>query len=74
MLKIQYQTFGIITKLMVLRANGEEQRIVLHNFFDKGRAVLAQKKANVRSCVRKRKNDDNRYVEFKIAQKVSTKE
>ena len=26
-LKTQDQTFGIITKLIVLRANGEEQRI-----------------------------------------------
>ena len=43
------------------------------NFLTGGRAVLVQKKANVRSCVQIRKNDDNRYVEFKIAQKAINK-
>ena len=35
-----------------------------------GRAVLEQKKANVGACVSILKKDDNRYVEFKIAQKA----
>ncbi len=39
-----------------------------------GRAVLAQKKANVGACVPIRKKDDNRYAEFKIAQKALNKE
>ena len=39
-----------------------------------GRAVLAQKKANVGACAPIRKKDDNRYAEFKIAQKALNKE
>ena len=39
-----------------------------------GRAVLAQKKANVGACVPIRKKDDNRHKEFKIAQKALNKE
>ena len=38
-----------------------------------GRTVLAQKRANVGACVSIRKKDKNQYVEFKIAQKFSTK-
>ena len=39
-----------------------------------GRPVLGQKKTNVRSCVPIRKDDDNRYAQFKTAQKVLNKE
>ena len=39
-----------------------------------GRAVLAQKKANVGACVPIRKMDKNRYVEFKIAWKILNKD
>jgi hypothetical protein len=39
-----------------------------------GRPVLGQKKSNVKSCVPLRKSDDNRYVEFKTAQKVLNQE
>ena len=35
-----------------------------------GRPVLGQKKSNAKACVPIRKSDDNRYAEFKIAQKV----
>ena len=37
--------------------------IFCDHFLTGGRAVLAQKKANVGSCVRIRKNDYNRYVD-----------
>ena len=39
-----------------------------------GRAVLGQKRASVGACVPIRKEDDNRYDQFKIAQKVLNKE
>jgi hypothetical protein len=35
-----------------------------------GRPVLGQKKSNAKECVPMRKRDDNRYAEFKTAQKV----
>ena len=38
-----------------------------------GRAILAQKKTNVGSCVPIRKKDDNRYAEHEIAQKALNK-
>jgi hypothetical protein len=39
-----------------------------------GRAVLGQKRANVGACVPIRKDDDNRYAQFRIAQKALNKE
>ena len=39
-----------------------------------GKAVLAQKKANVGACVPLRKKDDNRHAEFMIGQKALNKE
>ena len=39
-----------------------------------GRAVLGQKKANVAACLPIRKEDDNRYTQFKTAQKILNKE
>ena len=53
MLKIQVQIFGIITKLIVLRTNGEAQIrcIFCDTVLTGGRAILAQKKANVGSCI-----------------------
>ena len=39
-----------------------------------GRAVLDQKRPNVAACAPIRKEDDNRYAQFKTAQKVLNKE
>ena len=39
-----------------------------------GRPVLGQKKSNAKACVPIRKSDDNRYAEFKTAQKVLNRE
>ena len=39
-----------------------------------GRPVLEQSKANVRFCVPIRKEDDDRYEQFKTAQKVLNKQ
>ena len=55
---------------------GRSKEYKMHHlwwFLTGGRAVLAQKKANVRSCFLIHKNDDNRYVEFRIAQKAVNK-
>ncbi len=67
---------GIITKLMVVRANGAAQRMSGAHFFDTaftrcsssrvlahilGRAVLGQIRPNVAAGVPIRKEDDNRY-------------
>ena len=38
-----------------------------------GRAVLGKKKANIGACVPIRREDDNRYAQFKTAQKVLNK-
>ncbi len=39
-----------------------------------GRSVLDQKKSNVKPCIPMCKDGDNRYAEFKNAQKVLNKE
>ena len=39
-----------------------------------GRAVLGQKIANIGSCAPIRKEDDNRYIQFKSAEKVLNKD
>ena len=39
-----------------------------------GRAVLGQKRAHVKACVPIRKDDDNRYAQFKNAQSVLNKD
>jgi hypothetical protein len=39
-----------------------------------GRPVLKQKKANIKSCVPVRKDDDNRNAQVKAAQKILNKE
>ena len=87
-LNVQDQSFGIIIKLIVFRANGAEPR-VSHAPFDTaftgcassrafahilGRAVLGQKRPNVGACVPMNKDDDNRCAQFKNAQKVLNKE
>jgi hypothetical protein len=38
-----------------------------------GRPVLGQKKSNIKACVPIRKDDDNRYVQFKTAEKFLDK-
>ena len=54
-----------------IRVGAKDIRCIFcDTFWTGGRAVLAQKNANVECCVRIRKSDDNRYVEFKIAQKA----
>ena len=39
-----------------------------------GRAVLGQKRSNIGACVPIRKDNDNRYTQFKNAQKILNKE
>ncbi len=39
-----------------------------------GRAVLSQKKANIRACVPMHREDDNGYAQFKTAQIVLNKD
>jgi hypothetical protein len=39
-----------------------------------GRPVLGHKKSNIKACVPIRKDDDNRYAQFKTAQKILDKE
>ena len=39
-----------------------------------GRAVLGKKRQSVGGCVPVGKNDDNRYAQFKVAQKVLNKD
>ncbi len=83
-LNTQYHSFGIITKLMLLRANGRwsyeynmhllrcsSSRAFAHIL---GGAALAQKRPNAGSCVPVRKDGDNQHADFKTAQKVLDKE
>ena len=82
-LKLLDLSFGIITKLMACAKNVRctfcdaafsrcsSSRAFAHIL---GRAVLGQKRANVGACVPIRKDDDNRYDQFKTAQKVLNKE
>jgi hypothetical protein len=39
-----------------------------------GRPILGHKKSNIKACVPIRKDDDNRYAQFKTAQKILDKE
>ena len=39
-----------------------------------GRAVLGQERSNIGACVPIRKDDDNRYAQFRNAQKILNKE
>ena len=89
MLKIQDWSFGIITKLKGAQSNQGGAKNIRCIFCDTsltgcssswafahilGRAVLAQKKANIAACVPICKKDDNWYVEFKKTKKGLNKE
>jgi hypothetical protein len=50
---------------------GSSSRALTHIL---GRQVLGQEKSNIKACVPIRKDDDNRYVQFKTAQKILNKE
>ena len=82
-LNTQYHSFGIITKLMLLRANGRwsyeynmhllrcsSSRAFAHIL---GGAALAQKRPNVGACVPVRKDGNNQHADLKLLRKFSTK-